>query len=574
MPNRRYQYETDDFVVSDSEVEYVSSKTKPARNRRKQSTSGRQRDAHASDARTHQPATQDKYANSKDSSDTSVLRAKSSKIAKKAKSACNRTARRDEALLRELADLAPHNAPPKKSSIADFMEFLESEDDLSHPQYSRPVKKVKPARNHALHSRRKKSDLSRELADLAPYNAPPKSSSKEDFMELSGLEEEVSRPHINKTTPKSKPTSSRPAIAKAAKKDKRITDMFRISKKSRYHKTTRPKPTRGFEELTDLVIEQKGFCEWQNNLLYREGEYQYHRSVSVSSSQRPKGMNLLKLPGELRNRIYHILLENEQEITIKKQSSAEGFRRSARRGADKSRFQSYALAQTCRQLRFEYLPWLRQTRRVRVGLMEMYEYLDVFHRADDIDEPDQRAEGHVEPTWDDFAIPEGIDVLPLAKIAGASPKLHFYLEPAEDEVRFPQYHELTTMKRIVESYAQWRHIVSAVRLKSIRLFSEENRLTWYKYDRYIELHCRRALPGRADMQKPLIGSWVFKSGMYEREDLYVSCDTARGMHVWEPRGMLKGFLVDYSFEACEDNPERECVMRVDVASKLGYRVLG
>ena len=259
-----------------------------------------------------------------------------------------------------------------------------------------------------------------------------------------------------------------------------------------------------------------------------------HPSVNATPDQQSTGIDLLKLPGELRNRIYEILLKDEEEVAVKKQSSAEGSRRSSRQGAaDKPRFQSYALAQTCQQLRTEYLPWLRQNRRIRIDLMELYDYLDTFHPAVNSAESNSREEGHVEPIWHDFAIAKGIDVLQLAKINGASPNLHFYLEPSMDEVRLPDYHELTTMSQILTSYPQWRHLIKSARLQSIRLISDEDDTSWYKYNRRIELRCGRALPGSSEHRRPLLSSWVYKSGMAYREDLRVFCNTGNAYHDWK-----------------------------------------
>jgi hypothetical protein len=146
----------------------------------------------------------------------------------------------------------------------------------------------------------------------------------------------------------------------------------------------------------------------------------------------------------------------------------------------------------------------------------------------------------------------------------------------EAEVILPQYHELTTMKRIVNSYPQWRHIVSAIRLRSIRLFSEEDRTSWYRYSRKIELRCGRAIASRE--REALVGSWIFKSGMYEREDILFSCRNGSGSHNWHPRGAVEDLVVEYHWDEGRDSAEMDgedgYIMKVDLESELGYRVLG
>ncbi|KAF2677940.1 hypothetical protein K458DRAFT_409271 [Lentithecium fluviatile CBS 122367] len=246
-------------------------------------------------------------------------------------------------------------------------------------------------------------------------------------------------------------------------KNQRVDDIYRISKKLAPKKPTCGKSSYQFDELASLKIEQRGFREWQNYLLQGETDYEYHRSINTPSAKPRSAMSVLKLPGELRNR-----------------------------------------------LRLEYLPWLRQNRRVRVCLSGLYDYLDVFHPADNEGEPGKRAAGHVEPIWHDFALTEGIDVLELAKIANVSPGLRLYFHASEDEVRFPEYLELATIKRIVETYPQWCHIIDPIRMSAIHLSSTEFPGNWYRYDRRVEIQCRRAVAGRADEREWLIGSWFSK----------------------------------------------------------------
>jgi hypothetical protein len=496
----RYGYKQDDFVVADSDVEYVTAKSKSARASRKQQSgngNGRLKGAGTSDARRNKTLSRTGNKKVRNSPDTSHS-VRSSKVAKKTK-----------------VDKRTKVSPRKKA-------------------------------------------LLEELNDLAPYNAP----GREDFP---GGGEEVSALPLRKTPPVSKPK------AKTGSKDHHTAKISSIFTQSKPRKTTRAKPIGQFEELVELVIDQKGYREWQNPFLAGSGEYGYHRSKSAALPQEIKGTCFTSLPGEIRNRIYEALLEDEKHITIKQQSTAEGVRRSARRGTDKGRFNSYSLAQTCRQLRLEYLPLLREHRDVYVGLMELYDYLDVFHPAIDNLQPDTRAAGHVIPVWHDFAIPEGFDVLPLAKIAGASPKLEFVLEADGSEVRLPNYHELEIMDEIVNTYGDWHHLIDQTRLRSIRIFSVEDKDSWYKYDRHIELRCQLGrLPGAKEQEK-LLGSWIFKSGMYKRGDLHIEYKRWWNLMVWGPDRVNGAYVVDFAEQ--QDGYETGYIMEPDSGSEFGYRLL-
>jgi hypothetical protein len=421
----------------------------------------------------------------------------------------------------------------------------------------------------------------RELRDLPLWSGVKlevkKTQRVDELFESSDSEDDMPQRRTRKAATK-KSAPARSHNANACSKNQRIDNMYRVTKKIAPSKPVYRRPATSFDELASLRIEQKGFCEWQHSLLQGHVEYQYHAAVIVPAAPPRQAMSMLALPGELRNRIFDLLLKEEQEVTVKQysaQSAAKGSRRSARKVSEKPRFQSYALAQTCKQLRSEYLTLLRKKRRVRVDLLDLYDYLDTFHPAENQFDPHERAEGHIEPVWHEIELRERFDVLQLAKIANASPELHFYLEASENEVRLPEYHELATIKTIIETYSQWEEISNTIRIRSIWLSSSEDD-SWYRYNRNVEIQCQRAIAGRADKRDSMINAWIFKSGLGDREDVTLACKTSYGTHRWEPKrtGDVAKWAYKWWPHGDEYGNQRTYTIEADSESDLGYKKRG
>jgi ubiquitin len=527
MPNKRYRYNEDDFVVADSEVETSSRKS----------------------ART----------NFGDSQDASTRR--------------SREAPSRYVFIETNEGEVDSDRPATRSRTMKMAKLVDAPAPFS--KTSKSAQKAKLGRNRTVQAQQK--EALQELRDLPLWGGAMEMQRDKAILESSSLEDEMPWRHTRKAIARATPARVRKA--RALERNQRIDEVYRVSKKPTSSKLVHRTMSSPFGELAALKIDQNGFREWQHPLLQGNAEYQYHASIIAPTTEPPLAstIGILELPGELRNRIYRILLEDEEEVTVKKDTSAystvQGARRSFRKVSEKSRFQSYALAQSCKQLRSEYLPWLRQNRRIRVCLTALYDYLDVFHPAENEFEPYKRAEGHIEPIWHDFALTESFDVLPLVKIVDATPELRFTLSPSEVDVALTPYHELSIIKTIITTYPQWRHIASKIRMRSINLSSKESRVSWYGYLRLIEVGTGRAISGREDQREGFIASWIFKTGFWNREDITFKCEVADGTHWWEPMGYWgREFELGcgWTDDEVEEIEWRYWLMR-DPESMLGYK---
>jgi hypothetical protein len=198
----------------------------------------------------------------------------------------------------------------------------------------------------------------------------------------------------------------------------------------------------------------------------------------------------LNLPPEQRNQIYEYLVEDKNKpwsIHLVRDPGAIA-NHLAGRGGDGSlteqkwiRDDSWSFTQTCRQIRHEFEPILRNgsTKKAYILLPDIVEYLNTFHPAQDAEDPDKRRGGAVEVMWDEKNKKHGllekpVDVLPLAKIVNASPELRLDYSEIDDDCPwwadvfdnnydddFETPHIYTT-QIIVESYPLWGYHATRV----------------------------------------------------------------------------------------------------------------
>ncbi|KAG9203095.1 hypothetical protein G6514_003618 [Epicoccum nigrum] len=105
----------------------------------------------------------------------------------------------------------------------------------------------------------------------------------------------------------------------------------------------------------------------------KKAEEAKHAPVEISSTR----CQLLELPPELRNRIYHFCDDNRYMGTFRKIKTGKEKPGHKQTGA------FVALAQVCKKIQFEYRPlWLRQLC-VRVDFSDLEEFLQVFYCVSD-----------------------------------------------------------------------------------------------------------------------------------------------------------------------------------------------
>lgn len=119
--------------------------------------------------------------------------------------------------------------------------------------------------------------------------------------------------------------------------------------------------------------------------------------------------------------------------------------RGARRTAEKSGRQYFALTQACRLIRSEFRPLWLATRRVTLPLLFINEYLDAFTLPN---APAENQVGDIRILHSQFPPGKSVDLLPLLKIWGRS---SFQVELTDG---IP-----SAMKMLCYTYGGWDHLV-------------------------------------------------------------------------------------------------------------------
>ncbi|KAF2634212.1 hypothetical protein P280DRAFT_485651 [Massarina eburnea CBS 473.64] len=216
-----------------------------------------------------------------------------------------------------------------------------------------------------------------------------------------------------------------------------------------------------------------------------DGGYTQNNTVDEDRPQCPPFLEVI--PTDIRNMIYKCILASESDdVPLKHLPRSAGT--SVGRNKRWIRSDSWAFVQTCKTVRHELLPWIhrKKNRRVQVKLTEVVAYLDQYHPALDPTQPDKRVGGCVGISWDDVPMEDSVDVLRLATIAAASPglRLHFMIDPDMDPA-LESTHEITTARDIVKSYPFWSHLTTGV--KEIRISSRPSNRDWKIFHRFIEV---------------------------------------------------------------------------------------
>ncbi|KAF1951537.1 hypothetical protein CC80DRAFT_574910 [Byssothecium circinans] len=103
-----------------------------------------------------------------------------------------------------------------------------------------------------------------------------------------------------------------------------------------------------------------------------------------------KGKTFTDLPPESRNQVYEELIKSEKEsIQLTWRPNLLQWR--AARGINRwCRSDTCTLTQTCKTIRYEYLPLIRKAKAAKVQLPETQQYIDTFHPPINPNEPDKR----------------------------------------------------------------------------------------------------------------------------------------------------------------------------------------
>ncbi|KAF2030274.1 hypothetical protein EK21DRAFT_112191 [Setomelanomma holmii] len=144
---------------------------------------------------------------------------------------------------------------------------------------------------------------------------------------------------------------------------------------------------------------------------------------------RPDALQLLTLPGEIRNHVYTFACDHN-EVKLTRSPSCKVQENPQEELSEGRQF--YNLTQVCRQIRTEFLPIYRHTSKVRLQYIDLPAYLKdcVIHPSDEAASIgnitfDVFSDGEMSDNEDYRPVADGkIDILPVMMLCKHGPNLH------------------------------------------------------------------------------------------------------------------------------------------------------
>ncbi|KAJ4372913.1 hypothetical protein N0V83_003204 [Neocucurbitaria cava] len=281
---------------------------------------------------------------------------------------------------------------------------------LSTPKVTKYARRAHDASTRAA---TRKAKLAAELTNLADFNKPPVSRSRQQGSRKT-LEDGFYSSD-NDSEGRHVPQPSRRSVKVASLSDRLRTQGKRIIKRQAKAPSSRKRRDKLLAEVEQLQLwhgweseehDDSSDSDSEDEPLPRSHSRRYPPKV-LGSQNTPWS----ELSGELRNIIYEYAMSNEEEKTVNVVHYPYGIPRRSVRGINSTTnfaHSYWGFTQTCRTIRQEFTPWLLGKRRVRTPIATLNDYIDTFHRPNS---EGQRI-GWIEPICRGAPLPEpGVEVV-------------------------------------------------------------------------------------------------------------------------------------------------------------------